>query len=121
MVGLRMILPEGRRMRPISRRRRAVRVATLSAASAFSAASWLIAPTIHAATQDWVPTTAGPFGYNDSSNWNAGAGPAPGDHDTANMFVDLTSDQSVRVTSPVGVHEIDLGDTAQTGGVFNSM
>jgi hypothetical protein len=63
-------------------------------------------------TVNWFPTAGGTYGYNDPANWNGGTGPVPGNGDTANLQLDLPdADQTIHVTSPVGVNALKLGDT----------
>jgi autotransporter-associated beta strand protein len=73
-----------------------------------------------AATQNWAPTAAGPFAYNTSANWNGGAGPVPASGDTANMQLDLTANQAVTVSPAVSINQLNIGDAAQSGGVFQN-
>ena len=110
------------KLRLFRRHRHQIRRARVLAASLSVCAIAIGLPTTAApgATQTWVPTTAGPFAFDDAANWNAGAGPVPGAADLADMQVDLTANQAVDLPTAKSLYQLLIGDTTQTGGVYQN-
>lgn len=86
-----------------------------------------------AATYTWVPTVAGTYEWETLSNWNPNTGVPNGIGDVANLNIDITATQTIRLNSQVTVGTLNFGDaggtlfgmtlSAATGGslVFQSL
>lgn len=79
------------------------------------------------AVYNWLPTAAGTYNWNDGTNWSGIGYPNAAD-DIANIQLDITGNQTIRLNQTVTVATINLGDTvgfstitlaAGTGGSLN--
>jgi hypothetical protein len=95
-------------------------IGPVAASSVVVATALAACSAAHAATQNWVPTGAGPYDYTLAANWNGGAGPVPAAADVANMQLDLAANQAVNFASSKSFYQLLIGDTTQTGGVYQN-
>ncbi len=70
-----------------------------------------VAPSVFAASDTWVPTAAGPYGWNDPANWATTTQFPNGIDDVANVNINTAGAQTIELNEPITVGTLNLGDS----------